>query len=74
MKLLAALRSLARALDDIAALRAAAYELPVRPPLPQGEPDLHTQLEALFDEVWRQEAFERAHPLTCGAMRDKINR
>lgn len=75
MGLLAALRSLNRALDELAALREAAYgELPGRVPPPPGVPDLHTQLEELFDEVWRQEAFERSHPLTCGAMRETISR
>lgn len=32
-------------------------------------PDLDTQLEDLLNEVWRQEAFERSHPFTCGVIR-----
>ena len=37
---------------------------------PSGAPDLHTQLEDLFGEVWRQESFERMHPFTCGVIRE----
>lgn len=37
-------------------------------------PDLATQLEDLFDEVWRQESFERDHPYTCGVIRDAFGR
>ena len=37
-------------------------------------PDLHTQLEELFSEVWAQEGFERAHPFTCATMREPVKR
>jgi hypothetical protein len=37
-------------------------------------PDLHTQLEELFSEVWAQESFEKAHPFTCATMREPVRR
>lgn len=44
----------------------------VRVPLAglDGAADLHTQLEELLDEVWKQETFERKHPFTCGVIRE----
>ena len=72
--------------ETTAELRMAAYELEDEPrPVqqhqaltagmrsrqrPPGAPDLHTQLEDLFGEVWRQESFERRHPFTCGVIRE----
>lgn len=35
----------------------------------ESPPDLGSQLEELLIEVWRQEAFERTHPFTCGVIR-----
>lgn len=40
------------------------------PPRPLRTPDLQTQFEAILDEVWRQESFERTHPFTCGVIRE----
>ncbi len=80
------LKWLAVSWETTAGLQMAAYELDDQPrpvqrhqpltasmrkrQLPPGAPDLHTQLEDLFGEVWRQESFERTHPFTCGVIRE----
>lgn len=80
-----ALKRLATSWDDAVAWRLAAYDAghdsfvlhrveTIRKTMVSRSrdgslPDLHTQLEDLFVEVWRQESFERTHPLTCDAIR-----
>lgn len=80
------LKRLAESWETTVEFRMAAYELKDQPrPVqrhqalraamrsrqrPSSAPDLHTQLEDLFGEVWRQESFERTHPFTCGVIRE----